>query len=500
MTKYYPMCGILLVKSKNSIPLSQHLTAFEKLKSRGPDFCRYQFKNNTFIGQAVLHITGSADYYHTVHKNFLAYNGEIYNYRALGNYTNDIEFVDDCVNNDIDRLTQGWGPWAWAWTDGNTVLYASDPQGERTLYQYQDNDILIVCSEISPILDYIGTDKIDFPYENKLWTITDTTPYPGVVRIAAGQLYKDGRNIKNIDNIWSWISTPKHNNIDEAYEDFRSTWVEVTKLMTPNCPAALTFSGGLDSSIILSHIDNLELYSVNNMGKDPIVDYIRDFLTAEEQQRLHILMVDPESWADNFCQLIDRTQLPAQSWSHVGQWIVNSQCQQRVLFYGNGADELFGGYDLYQTLDYTVKHPVSPYSRHGSSSVWNRCLSAYDDDPQQATLLMDYLYQVAGCDARGTDVNSGAWGIEPRNPFLARPIMQLALNLPFEFKVSNVSKPLIRRLFLERWSEELIFPKKGFTGHANDSLPYLPVSINSCGDRHEDWKLISQRMFYDRNS
>ena len=110
---------------------------------------------------------------------------------------------------------------------------------------------------------------------------------------------------------------------------------------------------------------------------------------------------------------------------------------------------------------------------------------------------MDYLYQVAGCDARGTDIISGSWGIEPRNPFLARPIMQLALNLPFEFKVNTVSKPIIRRMFLERWAEDLIFPKKGFTGHANDSLPYLPVTITSTGNRHQDWKLISQQMFYD---
>jgi asparagine synthetase B (glutamine-hydrolysing) len=494
------MCGILLVKSRDQIPVEQHLDAFVKLQSRGPDFCRYDYKNNIFIGQAVLHITGSADYYHTVHKNFLAYNGEIYNYQQLGNYNNDIEFVDYAVENDLELLAQGWGPWAWAWTDGTTVRYASDPQGERCLYQYHDDNILIVCSEVAPILDYVGTAKTDFPYQNKLWTITDATPYAGIVKIAAGQLYQDGHNVKNIDNIWSWITTPGHTNIDEAYKEFQSVWKEVTASMTPACPAALTYSGGLDSSIILSHIDNLELYTVNNTGKDPIVDCIQEFLTTDEQTRLHELVVDPQEWARDFEQLIDRTCLPAQSWSHVGQWIVNKTCQQRVLFSGIGADELFGGYDVYQTLEYTVAGSASPYSRYGNSSVWQRCLDAYNNDPRQATLLMDYLYQVAGCDARGADVISGAWGIEPRNPFLAKPIMKLALNLPFEFKVNTVSKPLIRRMFLERWSESLIFPKKGFTGHANDSLPYLPITIASTGNRHADWKLISQQMFYDRNS
>jgi asparagine synthetase B (glutamine-hydrolysing) len=494
------MCGILLVKSKDQIPLEQHLTAFLKLQSRGPDFCRYDYKNNIFIGQAVLHITGSADYYHTVHDNFLAYNGEIYNFKDLGNYNNDIEFIHDAVENDLELLVKGWGPWAWAWTDGDTVRYATDPQGERCLYQYQDDNILIVCSEIAPILDYIGTAKTNFPYENKLWTITDTTPYAGVVKIAAGQLYQDGKNIRNIDNVWSWITESSYKNIDEAYEDFVSSWKTVTKLMTPTCPAALAYSGGIDSSIILSHINNLELYAVNNVGKDPIIDHIQKFLTKDEQTRLHKIIVDPEEWAKDFCQLIDRTCLPAQSWSQVSQWIVNKTCQQRVLFSGVGADELFGGYDVYQTLEYTVKTSTSPYSLYGSSSVWQRCLDAYNNDPRQATLLMDYLYQVAGCDARGIDLISGSWGIESRSPFLAKPVMQLALNLPFEFKVNTISKPLIRRMFLERWPEELIFPKKGFTGHANDSLPYLPITITPTGNRHADWKLISQQMFYDRNN
>jgi len=494
------MCGILLVKSQSSIPVEKHLSAFELLDSRGPDFSRYRYANNIFIGQTVLHITGTSEYYQTDHDNFLAYNGEIYNYRETGTYANDIEFIHDCVENNIDGINQGWGPWAWAWTNGVKVLYATDPQGERCLFQYQDADILIVCSEVAPILEYIGSHKVDLPYENKLWNIIDATPYAGIVRIQPGQLYQDGHSIRTIDSIWSWIKAPVHNDFDEAYEDFKATWTQVTQLMTPDCAAGLAYSGGLDSSIILSHIDNLDLYAVNNVGKDPIVDCIQEFLTEQEQKRLHKLIVDTEQWAKEFVELIKRTRLPAQSWSHVGQWIVAKNCNQRVLFTGAGADELFGGYDIYQQLKYTINGSTSPYSKHGDPDLWAQCLGAYNNNPVQATLLIDYLYQVSGCDSRSIDMLTSAWGIEPRNPFLAKPIMQLALNLPIEFKISTVSKPLIRRLFQERWSESMVFPKKGFTGHANDSLPYLPVKIDPTGDRLTDWKQISRKMFYDCNN
>jgi hypothetical protein len=60
-----------------------------------------------------------------------------------------------------------------------------------------------------------------------------------------------------------------------------------------------------------------------------------------------------------------------------------------------------------------------------------------------------------------------------------------------------VSKPLIRQAFLQRWSEELIYPKMGFAGHANDSVNYLDVAITLTGDRIKDWKQMAQQTFYE---
>ena len=56
------MCGILFVESRNHIPLEKHLEALEILKSRGPDFTRYEHRDGLFVAQTVLHITGKADF------------------------------------------------------------------------------------------------------------------------------------------------------------------------------------------------------------------------------------------------------------------------------------------------------------------------------------------------------------------------------------------------------------------------------------------------------
>jgi hypothetical protein len=45
--------------------------------------------------------------------------------------------------------------------------------------------------------------------------------------------------------------------------------------------------------------------------------------------------------------------------------------------------------------------------------------AAYNQHAGQATLLADYLYQIAGCDARGIDVIAGAWGIELKESFFS---------------------------------------------------------------------------------
>ena len=483
------MCGILLVKSKNNIEISKHLQALNVLKSRGPDRTRYQYQNNIFVAQVVLHITGTDEYYNSEHDNFLAYNGEIYNYKDFGNYNNDIEFVDECVNTNSKLLEHGWGPWAWAWTDGTTVRYAADPQGEKTLYHYKDDDILIVCSEVAPILEYKKFAKIPTVYNTRHWTMLEQTPYQGITRVIPGWEYKDGTLTHCIDMLWNWIK-PEPCTYQEALEEFRSLWRQTLRQMTPACDHALTYSGGMDSSIILAELNSAELYTTNMIGKDPIVDRIDDFLTVDQRLRLQLLSINSEDWARDFVEVIERTRMPMQSWSFVGQWAIAKNCQQRVLFTGAGADELFGGYGVYQKLAYNNN---SPYSK--GSPLWQWCLDSYNQHPGQATLLADYWHQISGCDIRGVDVIAGSHGIEARNPFLAKPIIQFALNLPFEYKVGTVSKPLIRDLFLQNWTEEHVYPKKGFSGHCNDSLPYLNVTVSDT-DRNTQWRDAVINSFY----
>jgi asparagine synthetase B (glutamine-hydrolysing) len=489
------MCGILLVRSQHQIPLAKHLAALETIKSRGPDFSTYHYTDHTFIAQTVLHITGSDSFYHTHRNDFFAFNGEIYNYRQFGPAASDIDAAYRAARDDVNRFKDFTGPWAWALYNNGSFTYATDPQGERVLYQYQDQDILIVASEVTAILAYIQTQTEAVPYVNKCWTMLHQTPWRGIERITPGQLYRDGTAQIVIDSVWSWIQ-PTTMSMAEAQEEFDLTWRQVIDEIQPQCAASLSYSAGIDSTMIMDALPALDLIAVNITNKDPVVTHAKEYLSSSQLTSLAMIDIDPEHWASLYQELICSTRMPAQSWSFVGKWAVAKACSTRVLFTGLAADELFGGYDVYHDLVYDQHGSHSPYSSHDHDQLWSQCLDSYHGDARQATLLMDYWYQVVGMDAPGQDRIAGAWGIEVRNPFMHQRVMKFALNLPWQLKVGVETKPLLKHQWRRNRPNSEILPKMGFAGHANDSAAWLPVHIVPTGNRHQDWIQIAQQTFY----
>jgi asparagine synthetase B (glutamine-hydrolysing) len=492
------MCGILLVHSRNPIPLEQHLPALRILETRGPDFTRYQHCGTIFVAQTVLHITGTDDFYNTDRPDFFAYNGEIYNHHRYGNSTNDIEVAYNAARAMPAKFKHFEGPWAWCYVNGEQYRYATDPQGERCLYRYQDDNILIVASEVAAILQYKQLGLDIQPYSERHWPVHSRTPWQGIERVPPGMMYNELDQVLKIDSIFDWRNQSLYNSVEEAAEDFKTVFAGVIRDMRPTESFGITFSGGLDSACVLAALPKADhLYTINNVGKDTVSHQVNKFLTLEQQARLIQFDINEQEWAQDFVDVVQRTRMPVQSWSFVGQWKIAQQCQERILFTGVGADELFGGYGVYRNLKYTDTHSVSPYSYfdHKTAdanilSTWKQCLDFYNGDARQATLMMDYVTQISAVDLRGVDTCTSAHGVESRSPFVHPAIIKFALNLPFEYKIGTVLKPIIQYQFLDTWGKELLFPKQGFSGHCNDSYSWLDIEVPRVDDRHQDWRNI----------
>lgn len=470
------MCGILIVKSEQKL---DHVPALDILRRRGPDYINTKQIGDVFIAQSVLHITGTPDFYFQDRLDGFAYNGEIYNYRLFGNYSNDVELAYHTAKNNPTKFKEFEGPWAWGHVTENNIQYACDPQGEHRLYHFKSNELFIVCSEISPILHYID-DCLDLPiYQNKAWTMLRQTPWRGIERCEPGMLYQNGIAVKQIDTIFDWCAAPTINTLGEAVEEFTSLWRSVIKDMTPKQQPVISYSGGIDSTLISVSLSDPVLLSIDIVDKDPIVDNLTNAKVR----------VTAEEWANHCKDIIKTTMMPLQCWSDVGKWLIAKHAPSPVIFTGVGADELFGGYDVYKHIKYDTTKCYSTYSEHDHDNLWEKCLSSSSDDPRAATLLMDYWYEVIGVDAATTDRLYGFWGREARNPFMHPRVIKFALSLPWHLRVGNETKVILRE-FYQQLICTPIEPKRGFAGHANDSLPWLGVDIIPTGDRHEDWKLI----------
>lgn len=460
------MCGILLVKSSSPFKDEYHLNALKILEPRGPDYTRWQFKNNIFIGQTVLHITGTNEIYNE-DCNF-AFNGEIYNYNQLSNLSSDTHLAKNIVKKqDWHKIKEWKGPWAWVETDFNDVFYATDPQYEKHLFVYHDSNILIVTSEIKCILYYVNL-KIKYTeWNTKHWPMLDNIPYYNVTRATPGMLYKNGQLFKTLNSIDDWKSdyTKEY---DQAIDDLDQILTDVCLSMVPPEDFVISYSGGLDSSLLKTYFPTARTVSLDILGKDPIAEVI----SADQK-----IVVDLDNWAKSYVQVVEHTQLPLGSWNWASYSILAKNISERIIITGSGADELFGGYPYHLTSE------TSPYSNTTTN-----------------VFLNDYKIQQGGVDLLGLDLVSGMYGKESRSPFTHPDVIKFALSLPKKYKINTRCKSILHDLYLKRTGKILTQKKQGFAGHCNDSISLIdPKYIYRSTDRLTQWKEFIQDDFYNRH-
>jgi asparagine synthase (glutamine-hydrolysing) len=220
-------------------------------------------------------------------------------------------------------------------------------------------------------------------------------------------------------------------------------------------PIGCLLSGGLDSSLIAGLVrkylpkeKQLRTFSIGFEGS-PDLKYARkvaDFLETDH----HEFLVTPQEFLDNIDEVIrvtetfDITTIRAS----VGNYLVckkikeYNQTQEKdnqsiVIFNGDGADEVAGGY-LY--------HRNAP--------------SGLDFHLESVSLLKE----IHNFDVLRSDRCCSDNGLEPRTPFLDRDFVNAYMSIPIEYRFDNTKqeKYLIREAFREEdiIPDEVLFRKK----------------------------------------
>jgi asparagine synthase (glutamine-hydrolysing) len=384
------MCGIagLVVRRDGAAaPTREQLLAMAgSLRHRGPDEFGLYRDRRAGLAHARLSIidlsTGQQPLANEDDTLWVAFNGEIFNYvelraelEALGH-----RFRTRSDTEVIVHAYEAWGPaafrrfngqWAIALWDEptGTLVLARDPFGVRPLYLCEHDGVLYFASEVKAI--FAASDAIPRAFDPRgldevftFWTpVAPQTVFAGVTELPPGgvRVYR-GDTIE--DSTAYEPAFPAEDgdgfagSLDDAVVAVRTALEEATSLrmLRADVPVGSYLSGGLDSSLVAA-------LGLRAKGAQFSTFSLR-FADAEydetEFQRLmarhlgsehHEVLVSRRDIAEVFPAVIAHTERPILRTAPAPLFLLSRLVHQagiKVVLTGEGADEMFAGYDIFR--------------------------------------------------------------------------------------------------------------------------------------------------------
>ncbi len=420
---------------------------FNKGKSRGPESTNQvnleYYSTRIFLGFHRLAINGlneESNQPFFIDGVYLICNGEIYNYRGFAylkfKTKSDCEVIIHLYRRyGIEYLFEALdGVFSFVLYDTNIKkMYVSrDPYGVRPLYYY-NKYCLVFASELKQIHGF-GSGIQQFEPGTYMEITLNKKDYPTIT------------NCKKYSSFG--FSKLIFNNLYDIYGIFYQMLYNSVKkrvIGTTDRPIACLLSGGLDSSTIAALVNSflepgvLETYSI---GLANSTDLVYAQKVADHLGTKHTSIVLTE---DQFFDAIPEVIHAIESYdtttvrASVGNYLIGKYIKEhssaKVIFNGDGADELMGGY-LY----------------------FNKTPSAIEFDCECKRLLSNIHY----FDVLRSDRCISTHGLEPRTPFLDRSLVQFYLSIPNDLRfhrLQNQPEKFLMRGAIEFMNKTLLPPE-----------------------------------------
>ncbi len=406
------MCGITGVfnRSNGAVVKKNVLKQMiDTLEHRGPDDYGLYAQNEIGLAQSrlsIIDIEGGKQPIHNEDKSiWIIFNGEIFNYIELGDelekkghkfYTkSDTEVIIHAYEEfGLDFVSHLNGQFAIAIWDNRTknLILARDRVGIRPLfYSVLSDNTILFGSEMKAIFAYPGINKeIDVAGINQLFTlwvnVPPRTPFKNINELPAGHLLKISQN--HIQKIKYWkLSYPDANNYDERPIKYYTENINellynsVTRRLRSDVPVASYLSGGIDSSIISAlvkkyHNNDLMTFSVAFTEKEyderPHQMEMVNFLKTDHR----IIEATNSSISDAFSDVVWYAEKPTIRTAPAPLYILSKLVREnniKVVLTGEGADEVFGGYNIFKEdkiRRFWSKDPNSNFRAHLLTSLY----------------------------------------------------------------------------------------------------------------------------------
>ncbi len=304
---------------------------------------------------------------------WIVLNGEIYNYDTLRydlekrghkfKTNTDTEVIlhlyEEYKEKCLEKLIGMFAIAIWDEKE-QTLFLARDRLGKKPLLYYQDNSVLIFASEINCFFIYSNLKRdIDYgalyQYLNYSYIPAPNTAFKKIKKLlpATYLIYKDGK--MNIERYWNLDFSNKIKISEyEAKEQIKKLLIDSVKIrMKSDVPIGAFLSGGLDSSIIVGILSNYSHYPVKTFSinsEDETSEKINySKLVADYFKCTHHSIILYPDMIKYLPQLITYFGEPHGDYSAFPTFILSMTAKKyvSVVLIGEGADELFAGYNRY---------------------------------------------------------------------------------------------------------------------------------------------------------
>ncbi len=527
------MCGIAGVVSASPVEATLLDDMARRLAHRGPDGQGRHVAGNVGLLHtrlAIIDLEGGAQPLYNEDRSLaLVANGEIYNYREL---RAELETLGHrfATHSDCETILHGYEAWgigcldrlqgmfAFALHDtrrGELIL-ARDRLGIKPLYYARDSRGLAFASEIKALLPWLGKPQVNpdglAQFLQSNFTCAPTTLLQGVEKLPPGHVARiDPRTLQlDLHAYWSPLQiTPLDVGLDEALDRFDTLMQDVMDIhMRADVPLGLFLSGGVDSSLLAALLaqrvnEPLRTFSVGFPGSSVHNELDAAQRVAEQFHTRHSVF---EVSADDMLNCLPRSVWAADDLTAdyanlpVSMLAEHAGAELKVVFSGEGGDEVFAGYGRYRAP--WIRRALAALRAPGSGGFrskgiftgtpstlfgpqlaeamngWRQPFQrAWQHTPKHWTRLQRMQY---------VDIETWlpddllvkadrmlmAWGIEGRVPFLDHRVVEFGLALPDDYKIEGRTGKRFLRLWGERYlpREHLWARKKGFTVPVDDWL------------------------------
>lgn len=379
------MCGIAGIQRFDGQPVRRESVGdmIATLDHRGPDAHGVELRGCVGLGHtrlSIIDLSGGAQpmsFQDSGTDLVITFNGEIFNYIELRQElisrgrqfttTSDTEVVlqayaewgEDCVN----HLN---GQWAFAIHDAHRrkLFLSRDRLGMRPLFYAVSGQTFLFASEVKAIFAHPGvTRAIDPVGLDQLCTFWSAqaprTIFEGISLLPPSHslTVEDGQ--VTVSPYWDvdFSETTESVSASELEEQLLHLLTDSTRLrLRSDVPVGAYLSGGLDSSITAALAKDLNRERLSTFSvefENPEFDESR--FQQEVVQRLgtehHTIRCSHDDIGRVFPQVIRHTETPVLRTAPAPLFLLSKLVREagiKVVLTGEGADEVFGGYDIFK--------------------------------------------------------------------------------------------------------------------------------------------------------